>query len=51
MINEIDLEENSVKMMGYYDPEEPLSRLIDQIEKGQELAISRGQNIVDNMMM
>ena len=33
-IDEIKLEENSVKMMGPYDPAEPLARLIGQLEKG-----------------
>ena len=37
-IDEIDLEENSVKMMGPYDPTEPLARLIEQLEKGREFS-------------
>ena len=37
-IDEINLEENDVKMMGPYDPAEPLACLIDQLEKGQEFA-------------
>ena len=32
-IYKIYLEENAVKMMGPYDPAEPLSRLIEQLEK------------------
>ena len=34
-INEIDLEENAVKMMGLYGPAEPLAQLIEQLEKGR----------------
>ena len=34
-IEEIDQEENTVKMMGPYDPAEPLSGLIKQLEKGK----------------
>ena len=30
-IDEINLEENAVKMMGPYDPAEPLSQLIEQL--------------------
>ena len=33
-IDEIHLEENAVKMMGPYDPEEPLAQLIKQLESG-----------------
>ena len=33
-INKIDLEENAVKIMGPYDPAEPLARLIKQLERG-----------------
>ena len=33
VIERIDLEENIVKMMGPYDPAEPLARLIKQLEK------------------
>ena len=35
VIDYINLEENAVKMMGPYNPVEPLARLIDQLEKGQ----------------
>ena len=35
-MKEIYLEENAVNMMREYYPSEPLSRLIDQIENGQE---------------
>ena len=38
VIDEINLEENAVKMMEPYDPVEPLARLIEQLEKGIELA-------------
>ena len=34
-IDEIDLEENAVKMMGSYDLAESLARLIEQLEKGR----------------
>ena len=34
-INETYLEENAVKIMGPYDPAEPLARLIEQLEKGR----------------
>ena len=34
VIDKIDLKENVVKMMGPYDPAEPLARLINQIENG-----------------
>ena len=50
-IDEIDLEENSVKMMGPYGPAEPLARLIQQLEKGREFARAGGQTISDAMMM
>ena len=35
VIDKIDLEENAVKMMGPFDPTEPLDRLIEQLEKGR----------------
>ena len=41
-IDEVDIEENTVKMMGPYDPAETLSRLIDQPKKGQEFTRSLG---------
>ena len=50
-IDEINLEENAVKMMGPYDPAESLARLIEQLEKGREFAQEGGQTISDNMMM
>ena len=34
-IDKIDPEENTVKMMGLYYPEEPLDPLIEQLEKGR----------------
>ena len=34
-INEIDIEENAVKMMGPYNPVDPLALLIEQLEKGR----------------
>ena len=49
-IEEIDLEENGVKMMGPYNPAEPLACLIKQLEKGRDFAYAVGQTIVDTMM-
>ena len=37
--------------MGMYDPTEPLSWLIEQLEKGQEFAISVGQTITNAMIV
>ena len=50
-IDKINLKENAVKTMGPYNPAEPLSQIIKQLEKGRELAISGGQTISDAMMM
>ena len=50
-INKIDLGENAVKMMGPYDPAEPLAQLIEQLDKGREFARAGGQTISDAMMM
>ena len=50
-IDDIDLEENAVNMMGLYDPVESLARLIDQLKKGREFARSGGQTISNAMMM
>ena len=41
-IDEIDLEENAVCMMGAYHSAEPLGRLIEQIKKGREFAQAGG---------
>ena len=49
-IDEIYLKENTVKMMGPYDPVEPFSRLIVQPEKGQEFVRVVGQTIFDTMV-
>ena len=35
VIDKIRLEENTVKMMGPYDPAEPLACLIEKLEKGR----------------
>ena len=51
VIGEINLEENAVKMMGPYDPTEPLARLIEQLEKGREFAREGGRAISNAMMM
>ena len=50
-IDKIDLEENTVKMMGPYDPVEPLARLIDKLEKRGEFARTGGQTIDDAVMV
>ena len=50
-IKEINLKENSVKMMRPYNPVEPLARLIDHLEKDRELVREGGQKISDAMMM
>ena len=34
-IEDIELKENAIKMFGPYSPDEPLSRLIEQLEKGR----------------
>ena len=49
--DKIYLEENAVKMMGPYDPAEPLARLTNQLEKGWESEITGGKNIVNGMMV
>ena len=51
VINKIDLEENAVKMMGPYNPAEPLARLIEQLEKGGYFERAGGQTISDAMMI
>ena len=38
-------------MMGSYDPVEPLSRLIKQLEKGRDFALEGEQKIADVMMV
>ena len=38
VIYEIDLNGNSIKMMGTYDPAEPLAQLVEKLEKGGEFA-------------
>ena len=50
-INEIDLKENAVKMMGPYDPAEPYARLIELLEKGIESARAGGLTISNAMIM
>ena len=50
-IDKIDLEEKSVKMMGTYDPAEPLSLLMKQLEKGRQFACAGGQAIASSMMV
>ena len=50
-IDKMDLEENAVKIIGPYDPAEPLARLIEKSEKGREFSQAGGQTIYDAMMM
>ena len=45
VIDEINLEENTVKMMGPYEPAEPLSQLIEQLKNGRKFARAGGQTI------
>ena len=49
-INKIDLKENAVKMMGPYDPAEPLAQLTNKLEKGRKFSRERGHKISDDMM-
>ena len=51
VIDEINLEENTVKMMGPYNPAEPLAQLIKQLEKGREFVRAGGQTISNDMMV
>ena len=50
-IDQIDLEKNSVKMMGPYNPAEPLSWLVKRLETGVEFAQAGGKKIDDAMMV
>ena len=50
-MDKIDLKENVVKMMWPYYPVEPLTRHIDQLEKGRKFARAGGQTIIDAMMV
>ena len=50
-IYETDLEENAVKMMGPDDPAEPLSHLIEKLEKGIEFACAGGQTTYKSIMV
>ena len=50
-IDEIDLEEKEVNMMGPHGPTEPLARLIEQLEKGRELSGAGVQTISNARMM
>ena len=51
VIDEVDLEENTIKLMEPYDPAEPLARLIKKIEKGREFMRAVEQTIDDVMMV
>ena len=50
-INKISLEENAVKMMGPYNPTEPIAQIIKHLEKGREFSRSGCLTISDAMMM
>ena len=50
-IDEIDVEENAVKMMGPYNPAESLDRLIEHLEKGRQFAHAGGKTIAEAMMV
>ena len=50
-IDKIDLEGNVVKIMGPYYPVEPLSQLINKLERGVEFARSGGQTISGAMVV
>ena len=50
-IDETDLEENGVKMMGLCEPVEPLSHLIEKLEKGREFACAGGQTTYESIMV
>ena len=51
MIEYIYLKENAVKMMVPYNPEEPLSQLIEQLENRKEFARAGDQKISDAIMV
>ena len=50
-IDEINLEENSVKIVGPYNPAESLERLINQLKKGWEFVRAGFQKIPNSMMV
>ena len=50
-IDDINLEENDVKMMGPYNPAEPLACLLEHLDKWLELLCDRGQTITDVMVV
>ena len=50
-IDDINLEENDVKMMGPNNPTEPLACLLEHLDKGLELLRDRGRTISDVMMV
>ena len=51
VIDKIDLEENAVKKMRHYTPTEPISRLINQIEKWKEFLRAGRQTISDAIIV
>ena len=50
-IDNIDLEENTVKVMGPYNPSKPLFQLIEKLEKGREFAQAGGYTISNANIM
>ena len=50
-IDNINLEENDVKMMGTYNPEEPLACFIEHLAKGLKLLRDRGKTVSDLMVV
>ena len=50
-IDKINLEENEVKIMGPYNPVEPLSCIVNQLKKGRDFAIAWGHMISNAMML
>ena len=50
-IEEIDLYENAIKMIGPYDPAENMVRLIETLEKGRQFARAVRNNIAETMMV
>ena len=50
-IEDIELKENAIKMLGPYSPDEPLSRLIEQLKRGREFSRLGGHKISNAMIM
>lgn len=50
-IDDKDIEENNIKMMKQYDPSQPLSVLIKQLEDGRMFAAAGNQTLTDDMLI